>query len=107
MHASLALLAKLPGKTEVYPGHEYTVSNLRFAAHLEPHNCDIQSAVERAARLLAEGKPTVGTTIDHELRVNPFLRVESGELRATLGVSQEAEDVDAFAAARAAKDSYR
>lgn len=38
MHDSLQKLGALPGDTRVYFGHEYTASNLKFAAHVEPDN---------------------------------------------------------------------
>lgn len=107
MHASLARLLELPGNTRVHCGHEYTESNLRFAAHVEPSNADVASARERAAGLRATGQPTVGTTLDDERRTNPFLRVRSPEIRSTLGIAADADDVTAFAAVRAAKDSFR
>ena len=106
MHGSLSRLLELPGDTRVHCGHEYTVSNLRFAAHVEPSNADVGEASRRAARLREEGKPTIGTTLDQERRYNPFLRVRSPELRATLGIPGDADDVASFAAIRAAKDAF-
>ena len=107
MHASLSSLLKLPDDTLVYCGHEYTENNLRFAAHAEPSNGDVTRAQDRAKRLRAEGRPTVGTSLDDERRVNPFLRVGSTELRTRLGIAPEADDVTAFAAIRSAKDGFR
>jgi hydroxyacylglutathione hydrolase len=107
MHASLSRLLELPNDTRVYCGHEYTESNLRFAAHVEPSNADIGPARDRAAKLRAEGKPTVGTTLEDERRVNPFVRVHSPELRKSIGIAPEADNVTAFAAIRAAKDAFR
>jgi hydroxyacylglutathione hydrolase len=107
MHTSLSRLLELPGATRVFCGHEYTEQNLRFAAHLEPSNADVASARERAAALRARGEPTMGTTLEDERRTNPFLRVRSAELRATLGIPPGADDVTAFAAIRSAKDSWR
>lgn len=107
MHASLSRLLQLPGDTRVHCGHEYTESNLRFAAHVEPSNADVAHARERAAKLRGAGQPTVGTTLDEERRTNPFLRVGSPELRRTLGIAPDADDVTAFAAVRAAKDSFK
>jgi hydroxyacylglutathione hydrolase len=107
MHASLARLLALPPDTRVYCGHEYTESNLRFAAHVEPANADVQRAQQRAAKLRAAGEPTVGTTLEEERRVNPFLRVPSPAIRATLGIAPGADDVTVFAAIRAAKDTFR
>lgn len=107
MHASLSRLLELPGDTRVHCGHEYTESNLRFAAHVEPSNQDVARARERAEKLRAAGEPTIGTTLDDERRTNPFLRVGSPELRRTLGIAADADDVTAFAAVRGAKDSFR
>jgi hydroxyacylglutathione hydrolase len=107
MHASLSRLLELPGDTRVYCGHEYTEANLRFAAHVEPSNADVKTAQERAAKLRAKGEPTMGTTLDEERRVSPFLRVRSPELRKTLGVVEGADDVTAFAAVRSAKDTFK
>jgi hydroxyacylglutathione hydrolase len=107
MHASLTRLLELPGDTRVYCGHEYTESNLRFAAHVEPDNADVATARERAARLRKDGAPTMGTTLEDERRYNPFLRPHSPTVRATLGIPPGADDVTAFAAIRTAKDGYR
>lgn len=107
MHASLSRLLELPGDTRVYCGHEYTDSNLRFAAHVEASSADVARARERAQALRAQGQPAVGTTLDEERRVNPFLRVRSPEIRRTLGIAADADDVTAFAAVRAAKDVFR
>ena len=40
MSDSLAKLAELPPDTQVYCGHEYTVSNLRFGLTVEPENAE-------------------------------------------------------------------
>ena len=107
MHASLASLAALPRDTRVYCGHEYTENNLRFAAHVEPSNADVRAAQERARALRAKGEPTVGTTLAEEQRTNPFLRVRSREIRATLGIAGDADDAASLGAIRAAKDAFR
>jgi hydroxyacylglutathione hydrolase len=99
MHTSLQALAALPGDTRVYCGHEYTAANLRFARHVEPSN-----------PALAGGDPSVPSvpgTIAHELATNPFLRVRQPEIRKTLGVAPDADDVTAFAAVRNAKNDFR
>ncbi len=106
MLASLTRLSELAADTRVYCGHEYTEQNLRFAAYLEPDNDAIKTARDAAATQRARGQSTVGTTISHELAVNPFLRVRSARARRTLGIPPGADDVQAFAAMRAAKDSF-
>jgi hydroxyacylglutathione hydrolase len=107
MHDSLTRLAALGDETRVYCGHEYTVQNLRFAAHVEPSNPDIAKAASRADSLRAANKPTVFSTMAEEKRTNPFLRTSRPEVRRSVGADVTASDVDAFAAVRRAKDSYR
>lgn len=67
-------LAKLPGATRVFCGHEYTVSNLRFAVHAEPSNVAAQEKLAWAMQMRAGGKPTVPSTMADERETNPFLR---------------------------------
>jgi hydroxyacylglutathione hydrolase len=107
MHASLQKLAALDGATRVYCGHEYTESNLRFAAHVEPSNGAVVAAQARAAVLRKEARPTVPTSIADELTYNPFLRTASPEIRTTLGISPDASAEDALGAIRNAKDVFR
>ncbi len=106
MHASLTRLGALPPDTRVYCGHEYTTSNLAFAAHLEPASVDIPRAVASARATRARGQPTVPSSVAAELGHNPFLRAHVGALRVSLGLPAEASDVDTFAAARRAKDTF-
>ncbi|MCL4315771.1 MAG: hydroxyacylglutathione hydrolase, partial [Gammaproteobacteria bacterium] len=74
MYASLARLAALPGETQVYCGHEYTLENLNFALHVEPDNPDLRARISATRRLREQGLPTVPATIEEERRTNPFLR---------------------------------
>jgi hydroxyacylglutathione hydrolase len=107
MHASLEKLAALDQRARVYCGHEYTLSNLRFAHHVEPQNPAIARAKERAERARAEGKPTVPSTVGQELQHNPFMRVDSPEIRRTLGIDPAASSADALGAIRKAKDEFK
>ena len=67
MRVSLERLSALPPETKVYFGHEYTASNLRFAAAVEPDNAAIVTRAERPA-------PTTPSTIGDERATNPFAR---------------------------------
>jgi hydroxyacylglutathione hydrolase len=107
MHASLSKLGALDPRTRVFCGHEYTESNLRFAAHVEPSNAAITQARAKAAQLRKEGRPTVPSTIGDELTYNPFLRTHSAEIRKTLGIPVDASSADALGAIRRAKDSFK
>ena len=91
MWGSLAKLAKLPGATEVYCGHEYTLSNARFALTIEPENDALKTRAAEIEKLVAAGKPTLPTRIDVELATNPFLRPQSPAIRKRLGMEKAAD----------------
>jgi hydroxyacylglutathione hydrolase len=91
MHRSLARLTELPDSTRLYPAHEYTLSNARFASHVEPDNTDIAKRLEAVIALREEGQITLPTTVAEERLTNPFVRAAS---------------VAEFAERRAAKDSF-
>ncbi len=74
MHQSLQDLAGLPGATRVCCAHEYTESNLRFAAAVEPANADIAACISSSRALRAQGLATLPSTIARELAINPFMR---------------------------------
>ena len=74
MYASLERLAALPPGTEVYCGHEYTVSNLEFACGVEPDNRTLSDRLESARSAVSGGRPTVPSSLVEELETNPFLR---------------------------------
>lgn len=77
---SLDRLASLPGETQVFCAHEYTVDNLRFGLAVEPSN---QALAERysADSLTRElGLATLPSTIELERATNPFLRVMEPEV---------------------------
>jgi hydroxyacylglutathione hydrolase len=87
MWGSLGRLAALPDDTAVYCGHEYTLSNGRFALGIEPGNAELAARVAEVERLRAAGTPTVPTTLALEKRTNPFLRAADPAVAAGLGLS--------------------
>lgn len=76
MHDSLSRLASLPGSTRVYCTHEYTLSNLEFAAAVEPDNPDVARHGDWCRSEREEGRATLPSTIERERLINPFLRCE-------------------------------
>lgn len=105
MWDSLQKLRALPDDTRVCSGHEYTESNARFAASLDPDNPDLISRIKRIEAARAVGKPTVPSTLTEEKRTNPFLRADIPEFKAALGMN-DASAVDVFSYARAQKDKF-
>lgn len=74
MLAAMHYFASLPDNTEVYCAHEYSLSNLAFAASVEPHNQRIAQVHEHCHRLRNEGLPTLPSSIAQEKQINPFMR---------------------------------
>lgn len=91
MHTSLAKLKALPPQTQVFCAHEYTQANLAFAITIEPDNLDLQQRIQDVAKLRQQQQPTIPSSIDIELKTNPFLRVK---------------DDKAFANVRQLKDNF-
>jgi hydroxyacylglutathione hydrolase len=109
MLASLKKLASLPDSTRVYCGHEYTEKNLRFALTLEPHNQALETKHQWSLKTRAENNFTVPSTIGDEKKTNPFLRIDSPELRATLKQRDPSlgdDPVAIFARVRELKDRF-
>lgn len=63
----------LPGQTQIYCGHEYTLNNLLFAHHVEPDNKDIQKLIFEINQ--KPNECTLPSTIDREKKINPFMRL--------------------------------
>lgn len=64
MHKALIqVLGALPDETKVFCGHEYSLQNLKFAAHVEPENDDIKKKITWSKRQREENKPTVSSII--------------------------------------------
>ena len=105
MWASLQKLMRLPDDVRVYCAHEYTQSNGRFAATMEPRNAALAARIREVATLRAAGRPTVPSTIGVEKATNPFLRPASAELRATLDLP-DAADAQVLGETRRRKDRF-
>jgi hydroxyacylglutathione hydrolase len=110
MLASLRRLAALPAEALVYCAHEYTQSNLRFAAAVEPDRAPLLARIDDAAARRARGLATVPSTLAVEHDTNPFLRVGEASVRraaaSRLGRDPDS-DVECFAAIREWKNVFR
>lgn len=104
MFASLQRLADYPDDTLVYPAHEYTLGNLRFAATVEPDNAEIATYRAWVEEQRALGKPSLPTTIQQEKAVNPFLRSHCVGLK-HLGEARSSP-LTIFTIAREKKDHF-
>lgn len=105
MWTSLSRIMALPDATTLITGHDYTLSNARFAAAMDPSNAAVAARLAEAEAAKAEGRFWAVTTIGEERATNPFFRAEEPALAATLGiVGKPAGEV--FAALREAKNRF-
>ena len=104
MHHSLRRLAALPKETRVYCGHEYTLSNARFALTVEPNNEALRRRAAEVEALRDRGGPTLPVTLADELDTNPFLRTGEMAVRRAVGMDMDASDAEVFGALRRLKD---
>jgi hydroxyacylglutathione hydrolase len=110
MNASLNRLRELPPETQVFCGHEYTAANLRFALTVEPINTAALEYQESVQRIREQGEPSLPSTLNLEIRVNPFLRCDNPAVRAAAeahaGTILE-DPAEVFGVLRAWKDQFR
>lgn len=104
LYQSLMKLARLPGSVEVYCGHEYTLSNAKFALGVDGDNPLLVSRVADIETRRAAGEFTLPTTIAIERATNPFLRADEPEIKAAVGLPN-ATPADVFAALRERKNN--
>jgi hydroxyacylglutathione hydrolase len=86
MWNSLQKIAALPRETELYCGHEYTVSNGKFGISIEPGNTKLATRLAEAEATREARKPTLPTRVDIELETNVFLRTANQVIRDHIGL---------------------
>ena len=81
MFANMQRFAALPDDVLIYCGHEYSLANARFAAHVEPDSAAVSQRHAKMAEMRERGEVTLPTSIGEEKATNPFLRArDAGEL---------------------------
>jgi hydroxyacylglutathione hydrolase len=105
MWQSLLKLRALPDDTQIYCGHEYTDANVRFARTIEPDNKALAARAESVKQQLAQGQPTIPTTIGEEKAANPFLRADVAAVAAAVGLGGKPA-AEVFAEIRERKNKF-
>jgi hydroxyacylglutathione hydrolase len=101
---SLHKLVQLPDDTKVFCAHEYTKSNLEFAATIEPNNREIATLRQHIDTIRCSLPSTIGT----EKKINPFLRTKDNQFinsAKSSGIATSDEKT-LFAAIRRLKDRF-
>ncbi|MCG6121674.1 MAG: hydroxyacylglutathione hydrolase [Microvirga sp.] len=96
---ALERVRALPDDTQAIVGHDYTLSNARFALKADPDNALLRQRAERAEVEAEEGRLWGMTTIGEEKGTNPFLRAREPALAASVGMAG-ADPFDVFRALR-------
>lgn len=105
MWHSLQKLAVLPDETAIYFGHEYTLSNARFALTIDPDNEALQRRAAQIEEMRAEGRFTIPTMMGLEKETNPFLRATDPSIRRNLIMEGKTHE-EVFAEIRKRKDNF-
>lgn len=105
MWQSLSKLAALPPETEAYFGHEYTLSNAKFAVTADPENQALAARAAEVAEARAKGEWTTPTTIARELETNPFLRATEHSVQRAMGM-EGGDPAAVFGEVRRRKDNF-
>jgi hydroxyacylglutathione hydrolase len=92
MWNSLKKLRALPDDTTVYCGHEYTLSNARFAIGVDPNNTELKARAAEIETLRAANKPTVPFNLGVEKKTSPFLRADDAAVAEGVGKAGASPD---------------
>ncbi|WP_226578469.1 hydroxyacylglutathione hydrolase [Acuticoccus sediminis] len=99
------LRAALPDDTDIYCGHEYTLTNARYAHETLPDDVAIAERLEVVREARERKEPTVPTTMAAEKATNPFLRADDPTVAAALGM-EGVEPAEVFARLRKGRDGF-
>jgi hydroxyacylglutathione hydrolase len=84
MWESLLKLRVLPDDFDLYCGHEYTASNVKFALTVEPDNAALKARAEQVTKLRAANQPTIPVKLGEEKKANVFLRADEPSVAASV-----------------------
>lgn len=104
-HSLNEVLASLPDNCLVFCGHEYTVSNLRFAAAIDGNNEAVRRKLDWALKQVASQMHTIPSTIGEEKTYNPFMRTDDPAIKLAVGMPS-GTGAEVMNAVRAKKDKF-
>lgn len=106
MKVSLEKLLNLPDNTQVYCGHEYTVSNAEFCKTLT-HNyeLDLKNNLSEIQELRKKNKPTIPFKLGVDKKINPFLKFDDNEFK-TINNLGNLNSTETFRYFRELKDNH-
>ena len=105
MWSSLCRVMTLPDDVRLIAGHDYTLSNARFAAAMDKANPAVAARLAEAEAAKTAGRFWALTTIGDEKATNPFFRAGEPALAEAVNLSG-ASAGEVFAALREAKNRF-
>jgi hydroxyacylglutathione hydrolase len=105
MFNSLNKIKKLPKKTKIFCGHEYTKKNLDFCEKYEKSNKRLNKKKEWINSQLKKGMPTIPTLLEDELDTNIFLRCDNLSIKKGLEMIGSTDEL-VFRKLRNLKDEF-
>ena len=108
MFNALKKITKLPINTNIYCGHEYTLSNLKFALEADDTNKELIEEFKKVENKINSNIPSLPTTLDKELKVNPFLRCDNINIQNKIieKFKVSNNELEVFTALRKWKDNF-
>lgn len=108
MFDSLKKISSYPQETKVYCGHEYTLSNLKFALEVDTNNHELENEFNNVKSLIASNNPSLPTTLQKELKINPFLRCNQNTIKNKVikKFDMVDDELEIFTALRKWKDNF-
>ena len=94
-----------PDNTQVFFGHEYTLSNVKFAKTVESNNPDLSAYYQKLTEP-SEILRTTPTTIAFEKKINPFLRIDQPEIIKKIDLGGNRQRYERIAVLRDLKDRF-
>lgn len=112
MHQSLSHIIKrtegIWDKVNVYPGHEYTKSNVKFVRSKVWKSIGENPAFDELEKIASKTEVLTGMfTLKDELEFNPFLKLNDPYVRKAVGDSQNSlSESEVMSKLRSLKDSF-
>ena len=108
MFIALKKISKYPKETKIFCGHEYTLSNLKFALAVDENNEDLIKEYDNIKNMVDSGNPSLPTILEKELKINPFLRCDNHHIKNKIvsKFNTSVDELEVFCALRQWKDNF-
>ncbi len=105
MLKSINKIKNLPHDTQIYCGHEYTQSNLKFCQSIDKDNDNLKIRDKEILQQRSNSQPTIPTTVGGESLTNIFFRLNDQNIRKAISL-ENASELEVFTKLRKLKDNF-